>query len=208
MKCLIGSGTVDGVAVALVDDGRRKRRLGRDEFHFRLARRLRIEREDARLPEVALHLLDQPRIDALTRLILEGDPRLLLLADDSWHHLAVHLQTIAAHNRIDWNRKLEIALHDARVRIGKNKTHLHALEIGVLLDDRLGLLDGNRLLVCTQIDGANHRRLDWRRNHLRSGRCRRNNRYKNQSILFHSNAPVNSRTDPKPLRSQYATSPS
>ena len=157
MKCLIGSGTIDGVAVALVDDGRRKRRLGRDEFHFRLARRLRIEREDARLPEVALHLLDQPRIDALTRLILEGDPRLLLLADDSWHHLAVHLQTIAAHNRIDWNRKLEITLHHARVRIRKDERSTHANEKRVLRDSSLGFLDLDGLFVLTKVGDTDNR---------------------------------------------------
>ena len=135
-------------------------------LHLRLARGLRVEREDARLPDVALHLFDKARVDALADLVLERDARLFLLADDARHHLAVDLEGVAADKRALGDRELEIALHRAGVRIGEGEARPHALEVRVLLDDRLGLLDGDRLLVRPQVDGMDHRRPD-RRNRVR-----------------------------------------
>ena len=122
------------------------------------ARLIRIERKDAGLPEVALHLLDEAGVDTLADLILESDARLLLLTDDARHHLAVHLERVAADKGVLGNRKLEVALHHTAVRIREDKARLHATEERVLLDRRHSLSDRNRLLVRAQVDGTDHRR--------------------------------------------------
>ena len=136
---------------------------------------MRDERKDARLPDVALHLLDEAGIDALADFVFERDARLFLLADDARHERAVHFERVGAHVRAVRDRKFQFAGHRPRVRIGEGKRGAHAAEKGVLLHDTFLRLDRDRLFVRARIDGADDRRRhhgvdDFRDDFLRGGR--------------------------------------
>jgi hypothetical protein len=161
---------LDPVAVGERDLQPRRRRL--DDAQLDRARPARQQRIDAQLVVVADRRLEQARVDASPRDVLEHLLRARLLDRHCGAQLAVDVEGESAHDLAGRERELELAFEDARVRIEED--HLHARLRGAAadLDVELQRREPDRLLRPLHLQ---HRRSpdrwrDRRRDGLRDGR--------------------------------------
>ena len=152
-------------------------RQGRRVGDAHRARPVGGQRVDARLVEVALHVLDDAGVDAPARLGLEDHARLLLFDDDAVGHHAVDVDGVAADGGAVREREFEFALEDAAVGIAEDELRI---------DDGVEPLDGGLHRHPLEAD----RRVAVRRLHLQEslGGGRRGDQHREhykQEIFFH-----------------------
>ena len=223
----------DVVAVLLDNHSPCGRSERLDVFHAGLARHFVQKRIDARLPHVALHMLDESGVDALALLVLKGGASLLLAADNAGHQRAVDLQRIAADRSAFGKRELELALKNALVGIGERDGRGDTTEQSILRGNFTDTLDNHRFLVLAQLtrpeDRRRYRHFGRFRHdglHLRARNQRQRHHYSGYNLVhgmfsfhpkkelqranFHSNLSAQSKTGGRsacdtPARSLTAT---